>query len=153
MRSTPDDDALSWSGDEDPTLEVGEAPPRRERPPTERIPSAPEAPVHDAPAERDSEPMGNALLITLGVLGGIYALWAIGWIVGGLRLQGAAQYLVADVMFQGSFWLAVLAAPIWFGATLLLTRDSRAWVRIAWLVAGAVMLVPWPFVMIGTVGR
>ena len=41
-------------------------------------------------------------LVGLGVLGGVYALYAIGWLIGGLRLQGRAQYLVFDVMYQGS---------------------------------------------------
>jgi hypothetical protein len=87
------------------------------------------------------------------VLGGVYALYAIGWLIGGLRLQGRAQYLVFDVMYQGSLWLAVLAPPLWFATTFLLTRGRRAWVRFAWLAAGVVLLLPWPFVMIGAVGR
>jgi hypothetical protein len=59
------------------------------------------------PGER--ERMGNATLIALGILGGVYLIYAIGWAIGGLRLQGRAEYLVTDVMYQGSFWLAVLA--------------------------------------------
>lgn len=98
-------------------------------------------------------PMSNAVLVVLGVLGGIYALWTVGWVIGGLRLQGTADYLIADVMFQGSFWLAVGAAPIWFGATLLLTQRVQTWVRIAWLLVGAALLVPWPFLMVGAVGQ
>ena len=96
--------------------------------------------------------MGNATLITLGVLGGFYLLFTIGWIIGGFRLQGRAEYLVTDVMFQGSFWLAVLAPALWFGTVFLLTRGSAGWVRIVWLVAGAILLVPWPFIMVGAVG-
>ena len=68
------------------------------------------------PGER--EPMGNATLITLGILGGVYLIYAIGWVIGGLRLQGRAEYLVTDVMYQGSFWLAVLAPLLWFGTRL-----------------------------------
>jgi hypothetical protein len=166
-----DDDALTW-GDDDPTLDVGAA--RDDRDPAaddgdvDRPPSLPagyaaagkgsdavsEAPVA-APAETEEEapPLGNAALISLGVLGGIYGLYAIGWIIGGLRLQGWRPFLVTDAMYQGSLWLAVLAPVLWFVTTLLLTRGARSWVRFAWLGAGAVLLLPWPFVMIGAVGQ
>ena len=97
--------------------------------------------------------MSSATLITIGVLGGFAALYTVGWIVGGFRLQGSADYLVADVMFQGSFWLAVLAPALWFVTVFVLTRASATWVRILWLIAGAVLLVPWPFIMIGAVGQ
>ena len=111
------------------------------------------ADVSGDPFEGVREPLGNGSLIALGVLGGVYALYAIGWLIGGLRLQGKAQYLVLDVMYQGSLWLAVLAPLLWFATVFLLTRASRAWVRFAWLAAGVVLLLPWPFVMIGAIGR
>jgi hypothetical protein len=178
-----DDDALSWSGDDDPTLEVGA---RSEDDVASSSPgtlpagyvavgrgsesigaeneSAPGADATEPSQTVDTRPadgvatdgalrMGNAELISLGVLGGVYALFAIGWLIGGLRLQGRAQYLVFDVMFQGSLWLAVLAPVLWFATTLLLTRASRTWVRFAWLAAGVVLLLPWPFVMVGAVGQ
>ena len=52
-------------------------------------------------------------------------LYAVGWIIGGLRLQGRAQYLVTDVMYQGSLWLAVLAPVLWFATMFLLTCAPR----------------------------
>lgn len=165
-----DDDALSWDGDDDPTLDLG-----ADREPEGEVTAAlPEGytavgrgsdTVAAAPANASDgslgtdgttagrTPMGNGALVGLGVLGGVYALYAIGWLIGGLRLQGRAQYLVFDVMYQGSLWLAVLAPPLWFATTFLLTRGRRAWVRFAWLAAGVVLLLPWPFVMIGAVGR
>jgi hypothetical protein len=169
MQAGRDDDALTWDGDDDPTLDVGAAagedPDRLPEGFTAvgrgsealAAPTTPEPGIDPAPGEKtpvsDAAPMGNATLITLGVLGGIYALFAIGWLIGGLRLQGRAQYLVTDVMYQGSLWLAVLAPVLWFGTVFLLTRASRAWVRFAWLAAGVVLLLPWPFVMIGAVGQ
>ncbi|MCP2636623.1 DNA polymerase III subunit gamma/tau [Microbacterium sp. HD4P20] len=172
-----DDDALSWSGDDDPTLDAGSPTAAGEPQATPALPDGyvavgrgseslaeepvgagdgdeddhrPEVPVEDA-APRAA--MRSAELITLGVLGGVYALFAIGWLIGGLRLQGHAQYLVFDVMYQGSLWLAVLAPVLWFATTFLLTRGARSWVRFAWLAAGVVLLLPWPFVMIGAVGQ
>lgn len=174
MARGSDDDALAWGGDDDPTLDVGSKPAVAEpaaapQPVGEPEPAAlpkgytavgkgsgevgrvdPDGTV-TMPGER--APMGNATLITLGILGGIYLLFAIGWIVGGLRLQGRAEYLVTDVMYQGSFWLAVLSPLLWFGTVFLLTVGSKPWVRFAWLVAGVALLLPWPFVMIGAVGQ
>ena len=150
------DDALSWEGDDDPTLDTTAAPRAlpdgytavgRGSDEVGRI--AADGSV-TMPGERRS--MGNATLIGLGVLGGIYLLYAVGWIIGGLRLQGAAQYLVTDVMYQGSLWLAVLSPLIWFATVYLLSVGSKPWVRFAWTIAGVVLLLPWPFVMIGAVG-
>ncbi|WP_347975804.1 DNA polymerase III subunit gamma/tau [Microbacterium sp. ProA8] len=183
MTTGRDDDALTWDGDDDPTLDVGAAgtdvAPEPEVPapaPAEGLPkgytavgkgsdtvASADAPgaasvERSAPADRDAiaterRPLGDGALVALGVLGGVYALYAIGWIIGGLRLQGRAQYLVLDVMYQGSLWLAVLAPLLWFATTFLLTRRSRAWVRFAWLAVGVVLLLPWPFVMIGAIGQ
>ena len=164
MTRGTDDDALAWDGDDDPTLDVG---PKATAPEGETrvLPEGYTAVGKGSqdvgrlradgsvtmPGER--RPMGNATLITLGILGGIYLLYAIGWIIGGLRLQGRAAYLVTDVMYQGSFWLAALSPLLWFGTVFLLTARSRPWVRLAWLIAGVALLLPWPFVMIGAVGQ
>ena len=88
-----------------------------------------------------------------GVIGGFSALYAIGWLIGALRLQGTAQFLVAPVAYQISLWLAVLAPLVWFAAVFLLTAGSKTWLRFAWLAAGVVLLVPWPFIMVGAIGR
>lgn len=161
------DDALSWGGDDDPTLDVGAATAAQRASPAEPA-ALPDdfTPVDNgsdrvgrrhtdttAPTPGERQRLGNAALITFGVLGGVYVIYILGWVTGGLRLQGAAQYLVTDVMFQASLWLAILAPALWFGTVLLLTRRSRPWVHFAWLVAGVVLLVPWPFVMVGAVGQ
>jgi hypothetical protein len=191
-----DDDALSWGGDDDPTLDVGAASrtPRvtptkadRDADGVEPRGDAAETGTSDAVASPEAEPaalpegftavgkgadgvgrinadgtvtmpgerepMGNVALVSIGLLGGIYLLYLLGWIIGGIRLQGRAAYLVSDVMFQASYWLAVAAPVVWFATVVILTRDSRSWVRFAWLVAGAILLIPWPFLMTGAVGR
>lgn len=181
MTTGRDDDALTWDGDDDPTLHLGaDRAPQTDAGSADRADAATSTAalpdgytavgkgseaveVTSAPAQtsdRDGAvavaeraPMGNGALVALGVIGGVYALYAIGWLIGGLRLQGRAQYLVFDVMYQGSLWLAVLAPLLWFGATFLLTRGRRPWVRFVWLAAGVVLLLPWPFVMIGAVGQ
>ena len=199
--TTGRDDALTWDGDDDPTLDLGSpAAPDGARPDDSES-DGPESDGSESETSRAAgddgatsatlppgftavgkgsdavgaeaagdaasvtatasvavaahvhRPLGNAALIALGVLGGVYTLFAIGWLIGGLRLQGRAQYLVFDVMYQGSLWLAVLAPLLWFATTLLLTRRSRTWVRFAWLAAGVVLLLPWPFVMTGAIGQ
>lgn len=165
MTSRPDDDALSWDGDDDPTLDVGSGPdpaPVADPLPagftavgkgSETVSATPAAaPVDVAEDEdRDAPPaaMGNAALVTLGVLAGIYLLLSIAWLLGASRLQLVAGLFLNPVAFQAALWLAVLALPLWFVTTMLLTRGGRSWLRFAVLVAGAVLLVPWPFVLAG----
>lgn len=192
MTTGRDDDALTWDGDDDPTLDIGstETAAEERRSGVERVEpddagsadgaesaavlpegytavgrgservtsreadeASAEARATDGAATAGKTPMGNTELIVLGVLGGVYALFAIGWLIGGLRLQGWRPFLVTDAMYQGSLWLAVLAPVLWFATVFLLTRGARTWVRFAWLAAGVVLLVPWPFVMIGAVGQ
>ncbi|MGC5170998.1 DNA polymerase III subunit gamma/tau [Microbacterium sp. DT81.1] len=178
-----DDDALSWEGDDDPTLDVGSPTPGTEATgPTRPAPSpatlpdgwsavgkgsnavaadaaakdsasgssASESP--DAAHER-APALGNGALIATGVIGGVYLIYAIGWLIGGLRLQGLRTYLVTDVMYIGSLWLATLAPLIWFSTVWLLTRRSATWVRFVWLAVGLLLLLPWPFVLLGAVGQ
>jgi len=152
-----DDDALAWDGDDDPTLDLGTT--------SKALPDGYTAVgkgseevgrVHadgSVTMPGDRVPMGNAVLISLGILGGVYLIYAIGWLIGGLRLQGRAQYLVTDIMYQGSLWLAVLAPLLWFATVFLLTLRAKPLIRFAWLIGGVVLLLPWPFVMIGAVGQ
>jgi hypothetical protein len=175
-----DDDALSWQGDEDPTLDVGTPARAAEQVPADSaggsssVTASDEAVLPDgytavgkgsgdvtragdaAAPDGAVEPsqIGNVGLVALGILGGVYLLYTIGWIIGGLRLQVIAPaLLVSPVAYVPAFWLAVLAPAIWFAATLFLTRRSATWLRFAWLAAGAVLLVPWPFIMIGAIGQ
>jgi len=158
-----DDDALTWDGDDDPTLDVGE--PERPTLPDgftavgkdaasigRKGDTPTVAPAAKVAAGGERAPMGNALLISLGILGGIYLLFTIGWVIGGLRLQGTARFLVSPIGYQVSLWLAVIAPLAWFATAFLLTAGRATWVRLAWLIAGAILLVPWPFIMVGAVG-
>lgn len=171
----PDDHALAWDGDDDPTLDVGSSDPGVAA--TSTPVSADPAPLvlpegfaavgrgSDAvgrPADANaaeavaaeaeaSAPLGNALLVTLGVIAGAFLLYTVGWVIGGLRLAGTAEFLVSPVGYRFALWLAVAAPALWFVATLVLTRRSKTWLRIVWLVAGLVLLVPWPLLTTGPV--
>ncbi|HKT56555.1 MAG TPA: hypothetical protein VJR25_07275, partial [Microbacterium sp.] len=118
----------------------------------------PVAPAREPEAAAQRTPMGNVALVASGILGGVYLLYVIGWIIGGLRVTRVAGYLVSatgapSVTWAGgnvvAVWLAAVGPVLWFGAVWLLTRRSRAWMRWVWLVAGAVLLVPWPLFMLG----
>jgi len=170
------DDALSWDGDDSdaPARPApGERSPKAERP--ARSPqSAPEstgsAPDADLPDgwtavgggsettssvtvdREDATPLSTGMLLTLGIVGGIYLLYSVGWVVGGLRLKPLANLIVADAMYVPWFILAVAAPALWFLAVWVLTRAKAGWIRIALLLVGVVLLVPWPFVTVGVIG-
>jgi hypothetical protein len=93
--------------------------------------------------------MGNAALVGIGILSGVYLLLTVGWLLGAGRLQFVASLFLDPIAFQITLWLAVLALPLWFVTVVWLTRTTRAWVRFSLLIAGAVLLVPWPFVLAG----
>jgi len=154
----PDDDALSWDGDDDPTLAA--APAAAQLPTgyravgkgsaqlgeSEQTDAADEAPLT---APSGPAPLGNAALVGIGVFAGVYMLLSLGWVLGAGRLQLVAQLFLDPVAYQVTMWLAVLAPPLWFATVWLLTRGSKVWLRLVLLAAGAVLLVPWPFVLSG----
>lgn len=154
------DDALSWEGDDD-------RPARRPVPEPEQNAALPSG--WSAVGKRsetvghvdeegaligraDRPPLSTPMLLLVGIVGGIYLLYTIGWIIGGLRLQSSAIFLIPDVMYQVALWVAVVSPALWFCASWLLTRRSASWVRVAGLLGGVLLLVPWPFVMTGAVG-
>lgn len=165
-----DDDALAWDGDDDPTLDVGVAAPQTATPSTAEPNTDAEPPAlpdgfsavgkgsdevgriaadGSVSMPGDRVPMGNAALISLGVLGGVYLLYAIGWLIGAGRLSLVAALFLDPIAFQITVWLAILAPPIWFITVFLMTRGAKAWIRFTLLAVGVVVLVPWPFVLAG----
>lgn len=172
MNPDPEDDALSWEGDD--ALEARRPEPRRaptpdvtrgrpaDRRPADRAVGG-DAEVASATADSggdagrgrdadvDDEPygIGTATLVLLGIFGGVYLLYTIGWAIGGVGMQAKAMFMLPAPLYLASMWIAVLAPALWFTATLMLTRGGRDWVRISALVVGAALLVPWPFVVAG----
>jgi hypothetical protein len=163
MASDPhgDDDAFRWEGDD-----AVAAPVKRPAPTPPVVNDAPavEASASEPLAEgwhavgKGSEtapdtaaaepaPLGNVALVSMGLLGGIYLLYTVGWVLGGIRMLDAGVFLVPAYAVVPVVWVAVAACALWFGTTMLLTRHSAVWVRFVWLVAGVFLLVPWPFVM------
>lgn len=178
MTPDPDDeDAFSWEGDEHPTrasLHRAGAPDEVETASATHEAATPAPSASDesqvsapqpAPAGTSEaaarEPMGNVALVASGILGGVYLLYMVGWIIGGLRVSKVAGYLVSTTgeppaMWAGGnvvgIWLAALAPALWFATVWIVSRRSRPWVRWVWLIAGAILLVPWPLFMLGVQG-
>jgi hypothetical protein len=169
--STPrDDDALSWGGDDDPTLDVGD---KRESagadgpeplvpephpeplvaPSTERpAPVDPDEGESVAPPTPDAvtaAPLGNVGLVGIGVVAATYLFFALGWLVSGRQLQSLGLP-IPDVTVVAMTVGATLAPLVWFVAVLVLTRSWRTWQRFLLLILGLVLLVPWPFLSMGS---
>lgn len=134
----PDDDALTWSGD-DPLQS-----------PAARAPRA----VAERPARRPVEGSGGLALLLLGVLGGVAAVETLLWIRSVLDPSiaasvtvgsGSVAAVVAFVANVAGRALAVAAPLVWFGVAAWKVRTPSK--RLAWMLLGAVLLVPWPFVL------
>ncbi|RZS65960.1 hypothetical protein EV187_1669 [Agromyces ramosus] len=169
MSPDPDDDALRWEGDDDPTLApgwktVGNPAPLVGAPADAAASAAPArsdggggaatpapgvgdatAVEHDADASRQA---GSAELVMLGVLGGVYLLYSIGWLIWAITPPPELADPVAQFMYGLGRWLAVAAPALWFGTVLWLAAEHRR-ARLLWLLAGAVLLVPVPFLLRG----
>ena len=127
------DDALAWAGDE----------------PESRVePAANRVELVDAPAAKPSTP--SVLLISYGILGGIYLIYTIGWVISVQRLIGAtvqSTELLNSIMFQLGQFLAMGSPAIWFAAVFVLTRGRKPIVRLLGLLSGLITVLPWPFVI------
>lgn len=140
-RDPDDDDALRWEGDDDPTLAPGWKTVGKPVP-LEAAPAEPEA-----QADAAAQP-GSAELVMLGLLGGVYLLYSIGWLITASRPAPVLADPVAQFMYGFGSWFAVAAPALWFGAVLWLAAERRR-ARLLWLIAGAVVLVPVPFLLRG----
>jgi len=160
-----DDEALGWAGDDDPTLSpVGVPETSVGSAASDEAPAAAGAKTvldeaedaEDRAAEKEladaeaaSAQLSSVALIGLGILGGIYLLYTIGWVISFTRYEVASELSLGVFTELISRTLAVAASPLWFVATLLLTQRRGLRYRFLWLVIGVLVLVPWPFLIGG----
>jgi hypothetical protein len=142
-----DDEALTWAGGRDPShYETPEVKPQK----PQKAAGASAKPVANAPEAQDDDELppatSSVVLVALGILGGIYLLYTIGWFVSWQRFLYASADELELIAFHVQQVLAIVGPPLWFVVTLLLTRERKPQVRLLWLLAGALVLVPWPFV-------
>lgn len=131
MNADTDEDALSWAGDEPDRISESST----ARPPA---PIASPDPVAAAPATP------APLLITYGVLAGIYLIYTIGWAIQVANSTVVLADPFGDLMWQLGEALAVAAPALWLASAFLMTRGRRPILRLIWLLVGLLVLLPWP---------
>jgi hypothetical protein len=87
----------------------------------------------------------SVALVSTGVFAGIYLLFAIAWLITALRDPVHFADPLAEVMFIGGLWAAVLASPAVFIGVLSFTGSRPKAIRFLLLLVGALALVPWPY--------
>ncbi len=122
------EDALAWAGDD-----------------RVEAPKAPKVELVDGPAAPKSMPA--VLLITYGILAGVYLIYTIGWVITVTRSTTTLPTIFGEIMFQLGELLAMASPAIWFASVVLLTRDRKPIARLALLLVGLVVVVPWPFLL------
>lgn len=131
----PDDDALSWEGDD--RLQA----PARPAPPTRATDTTDQA-------------AGGAGLVVLGVLAGVALLETVFWVRGVLTPAvsvtvdpgDGSPFATASFVINVAGRVLACAAPVaWFGVVVRLVRRPPQ--RLAWLLLGALLLLPWPFLL------
>lgn len=137
-----DDEALHWAGDE----ARGQAAPRLRESAASASASATARAEEGEPEPRRS-PAQTAMLAGTIVFGIVYLAISIGWISSAQLLVYPALDLLGEVMWQFGEFLAMVAAALWFAATLTLTPEGmrhRGAKRMLALLVGTALLVPWP---------
>lgn len=131
MDADPDDEALSWAGETDPTHVA--------------------APVSAKGSATTADPskagLGSVLLIVFGILAGVYLLYAIGWGIHAFSHPMRAADVLFGIMFQLGQALSIASPFLWAGAVWLLLKKP-VW-RLLWLFIGVLVLAPWPFILGG----
>ncbi len=139
MTDPTDEDALSWDGDD-----------------ALAAPKRPAPLIDDRSADGRNGPAsgGGFALLVLGVLGGVAVIETAFWVRSAFELSIAASItvgrgtpveLVAFVLNIAGRVLAVIAPIAWF--VLIAWRVRVPSRRLALLVLGAILLVPWPAVL------
>ncbi len=131
MREDPDEDALSWGDEADPTHVDAHAD------------------TADRPAAPGGSQTSSALLVVYGVFGGAYLIYLVGWIIAVQRDSLTLPTLLGEIMYQLGEFLAIASPALWLGAVVLLTRGRGPIVRLLWLAVGLLVVAPWPFFLAG----
>jgi hypothetical protein len=135
-RHDEDEEAFHWAGDEVGGREGPRLPDTKAR---DAVAGSAASVAIEHPGPRS----GSARLLT-GFFGVMYLALTVGWILGVQYTGSGSTSLLTEVPWQFGEFTAIVASPLWFGATLTLTRGGRLVTRAGWLALGAGLLVPWP---------
>ena len=146
MSADVEDEALSWGDESDPSY--APAAPAPEVAKDLRVEPVETSPTTDPTAKPGTT---SFLLVSYGILAGAYLIYTLGWLVVvlGPLAGGINADVLGQLMYRITQVLAVAAPAIWFGAAFLLTRGSRPIVRLLALLIGLVIVLPWPFILLG----
>lgn len=143
-----DDEALSWAGDE----ERGGIAPRRAGPASAdgAIEGRPEDEATDAAEAGDASvvPRSAARSLATVVFAVVYLAIVLGWVLSVQRTASGSSDLFVELSWQFGEFLAMISGVLFFGAVLSLTRESSTLLRVGWWALGALLLVPWPLVLV-----
>ncbi|WP_125100318.1 hypothetical protein [Leucobacter chromiireducens] len=106
-----------------------------------------------AVAEPQRDQVSNGSLVALGVFGGLYLLYTLGWAnvaqayatVNALTAAGSGS--LGGILQQIVFWAAPFAPAMWFFAALVFARGKSAARLTILLAVGAVVLLPLPMLI------
>ncbi|MCW2287307.1 hypothetical protein EDF60_1961 [Leucobacter luti] len=97
--------------------------------------------------------VSNGALVALGVFGGLYLLYTVGWAIVAQAysevnaITAAGSGSIGGVLQQIVYWAAPFAPALWFFTALVLSRGGRT-ARLSLLLAiGAVVLLPLPMLI------
>ena len=91
--------------------------------------------------------MSSSSLVVHGVLGGVFLLWAAGWIVAVGDFTNPFTDAISSVMWNLGELFAVVAPLAWFVAVIVLVPVDRTARRLGLMVLGALVVAPWPLVI------
>ena len=91
--------------------------------------------------------------VSLALFAGLYAVWSIAWVIGIAALPDQPASSVLDaVMYQFGEFLALIATPLWLGATWYVTQEESGRGRVLFLILGLLVLFPFPLVLPAVMG-
>jgi hypothetical protein len=94
----------------------------------------------------DSEASG--LTWTIALLGVLYVVWALMWVVGLAQTPPVTTGSALDnTMYRLGEFLAYISAPLWFVGVVWLGTAWSQKARTGVLLLGLIVLIPWPYVL------
>ncbi len=134
-----DEDALRWAGDEVAGREGARS---QASPIQDAVAGAPA----DVAMARTGPRSGGATRALTVLFGAAYLALTVGWILAVQYTGSGSRDLPTELLWQFGEFTAIVAAPLWFATTLVLTRGGRLAQRLGWFALGAGLLLPWPLV-------
>lgn len=142
--STHEDDALSWAGDEDRLVTGAPQSAKRDARGASSVNSSTKE-AADGTDDNVQTGLSSIALVGFGIFGGIYLLSSVAWLITALRNPTQIADPLGNGMFVLGLWLAVAAPSLWFAAVLYLGAHSSVSKRMVFLLLGAFVLIPWPY--------